>query len=269
MVNDGVWANADVTITEKPYQQAIAGGAMALFGEKYGDVVRVVEVAGGISTELCGGTHVRNTGQIGLVRVVGESGVAAGVRRIEAVTGRRAYALLREREDALGEVASRLKVNALTPDVLGKRIDALLSEKKQLEKRLDEALKGGGAQGGELLAGAEDVAGTKVLAKSVKVPTMKELQGLGDVVREGLGSGIGALLGELEDGKAGLVIVVTDDVRARGITAGGLVKSLAASTGIKGGGKDHMAQAGVPAEQGAQVLEAARVAIGAALAGAK
>jgi alanyl-tRNA synthetase len=268
MVNEGVWANADVRITEKPYHQAIASGAMALFGEKYGDVVRVVEIAGGLSTELCGGTHVRNTGQIGLVRIVSESGVAAGVRRVEAVTGRRAYALLREREAALGEVASRLKINAITPEMIGKRVDALLAEKKQLEKRLDEAMKGGGAQGGDLLAGAEEVGGAKVLAKRVKVPTMRDLQGLGDVVREGLGSGAAALLGELEDGKAGLVIVVTDDVRARGITAGGLVKSLAASTGIKGGGKDHMAQAGVTAEQGAQVLEAARAAIGAALAGA-
>ena len=268
MVNEGVWANADLKTTEKPYQEAIAGGAMALFNEKYGDVVRVVEIAGGLSTELCGGTHVRNTGQIGLVRIVSESGVAAGVRRIEAVTGRRAYALLREREAALGEVASRLKINAITPELLGKRLDALLLEKKQLEKRLDEALKGGGAQGGELLSGAEEVAGTKVLAKRVKVATMKELQALGDVVREGLGSGVGALLGDFEDGKAGLVIVVSDDVRARGVTAGGVVKALAASTGIKGGGKEHMAQAGVAAEQGDAVLEAAAAEIRRVLPGA-
>jgi alanyl-tRNA synthetase len=257
-----------VRITEKPYQEAIASGAMALFGEKYGDVVRVVEIAGGLSTELCGGTHVRNTGQIGLVRIVNESGVAAGVRRIEAVTGRRAYVLLREREEALAEVAGRLKVNAVTPEILGKRLDTLLAERKQLEKRLEEALKGGGAQGGELLSGAKEVGGVKLLAKAVKAPTMKELQALGDVVREGLGSGVGALLGEFEDGKAGLVIVVTDDLRAKGVAAGTLVKGLGAKTGIKGGGKDHMAQAGVPAEQGAQVLEAAREAIAAAIVGA-
>jgi alanyl-tRNA synthetase len=268
MVNEGVWANADVRISEKPYAEAIASGAMALFGEKYGDVVRVVEIAGGISTELCGGTHVRNTGQIGLVRVVSESGVAAGVRRIEAVTGRRAYELLREREEALAEVAGRLKVNAVTPEILGKRLDTLLAERKQLEKRLEEALKGGGAQGGELLSGAEAIGSYKLLAKALKAPTMKELQALGDVVREGLGSGVGALLGEFEDGKAGLVVVVTDDLRAKGVAAGALVKALGAKTGIKGGGKDHMAQAGVPPEQSEAVLAAAREAIAAALAGA-
>jgi alanyl-tRNA synthetase len=260
MVNEGIWASVDVRTTEKPYQEAIASGAMALFGEKYGDVVRVVEIPG-LSTELCGGTHVRNTGTIGLFRVVSESGVAAGVRRIEAVTGRGAFALLREREAALEGVADKLKVNALTAEVIGKRLDALLAEKKQLEKRLEEALKGGGAQGGDLLAGAEDVGGSKLLAKTVKAPTMKELQAFGDVVREGLGSGIGALLGEFEDGKAGLVVVVTDDLRAKGLAAGTLVKALGETTGIKGGGKDHMAQAGVPAAEAVDVLRAAQVLI--------
>ena len=248
MVNDGIWANVDVVTTEKPYKEAIAGGAMALFGEKYGAVVRVVEIAGR-SVELCGGTHVRNTGQIGLMRIVSESGVAAGVRRIEALTGRGAYVLLREHEMTLEGVAERLKVNALGGDVIAKKLDALLGEKKTLEKRLDEALRSGGAQGAELLAGAEEVAGTKLLAKMVKAGSMKELQALGDVVREGLGSGVGAIVSEFEDGKGGIVIVVSDDLRARGITAGGLVKALAAKTGVKGGGKDHMAQAGVGAAQ--------------------
>ncbi|MEX2181733.1 MAG: alanine--tRNA ligase [Gemmatimonadaceae bacterium] len=266
MVNDGIWANVDVVTTEKPYKDAIAGGAMALFGEKYGDVVRVVEVAG-LSTELCGGTHVRNTGQIGLMRVVSESGVAAGVRRIEAVTGRRAYELLRERETALTEVADKLKVNALTSDVVGKRLDALLTEKKALERKLDEALRGVvfGSQGGELLAGAEEVSGTKLLAKMVKAGSMKDLQALGDVVRDGLGGGVGVLVSEFEDGKAGLVIVVSDDLRGRGITAGGLVKALAAKTGIRGGGKDHMAQAGVEPAQAAGMVAVAAAAVREAL----
>jgi alanyl-tRNA synthetase len=260
MVNEGIWANVDVRTSEKAYQEAIASGAMALFGEKYGDVVRVVDIAG-LSTELCGGTHVKNTGQIGLFRVVSESGVAAGVRRIEAVTGRGAFALLREREAALEMVADRLKVNALTSDVIAKRIDGLLAEKKQLEKRVDEALRGGGAQGGDLMAGAESVGASKLLAKSVKAASMKELQALGDVVREQLGSGVGALIGEFEDGKAGIVIVVSDDLRSKGITAGGLVKALSAKTGIKGGGKDHMAQAGVGADQvGGMPVAAADIA---------
>jgi alanyl-tRNA synthetase len=252
MVNEGIWANVDLKIVEKPYQEAIAGGAMALFGEKYGDVVRVVDIPG-LSTELCGGTHVKNTGSIGLFRIVSESGVAAGVRRIEAMTGRGAFALLRERESVLEQVAERLKVNALSADVIGKKLDALLAERKQMEKRLEEALKGGGAQQ-DLLGGAEIVNGVKLLAKPVKVPTMKELQALGDVAREGLGSGAAALLGEFEDGKNGLVVVITDDLRAKGLSAGAIVKALGAKAGIKGGGKEHMAQAGVPEGQGAAVL---------------
>jgi alanyl-tRNA synthetase len=267
MVNEGIWANVDVRTVEKPYQEAIASGAMALFGEKYGDVVRVVEIPG-LSVELCGGTHVRNTGQIALLRIVSESGVAAGVRRIEAVTGRRAYALLRERERALVAVADRLKVNALTEDLIGKRIDALLGEKKALEKKLDDALRGGGAQGGDLLAGAESVGASLLLSKVVKAESMKDLQTLGDVVREGLGSGVGVLVADFGDDKGGLVIVVTDDLRSRGVTAGGLVKTLAKQTGIRGGGKDHMAQAGVSGAQVATMpAEAAEVAR-AALTGA-
>ena len=256
MVNEGIWANVELRIVEKPYQEAIAGGAMALFGEKYGDVVRVVDIPG-LSTELCGGTHVKNTGTIGLFRIVSESGVAAGVRRIEAVTGRGAFALLREREQTLMGLAERLKVNALSADVIGKKLDSLMAEKKTLEKRLDEALKGGGAQQ-DLLGGAEVVNGVKLVAKPVSVPTMKDLQALGDVAREGLGSGAAALLGTFEDGKLGLVVVITDDLRAKGLSAGAIVKALGAKAGIKGGGKEHMAQAGVPEGQGESVLRLTR-----------
>ena len=248
IVNEGIWANVDVRTTEKPYKDAIAAGAMALFGEKYGDVVRVVEVAGR-SVELCGGTHVRNTGQIAMMRIVSESGVAAGVRRIEAVTGRRAYEFLRERERALDDVAERLKLNVTAPDLIAKRLDTLLSEKRALEKKLEEAMRGGGRQGTDLLAGAEAVNGSLLLAKVVKAESMKELQALGDVVREQIGSGVGVIAADFGDDKGGLVVVVTDDLRSRGVTAGGVVKLLAAKTGIRGGGKDHMAQAGVTGAQ--------------------
>ncbi|MCE9602037.1 MAG: alanine--tRNA ligase [Gemmatimonadetes bacterium] len=266
IVNEGIWANVDVRTTEKPYQEAITQGAMALFGEKYGDVVRVVEIAG-LSTELCGGTHVRNTGQIALMRIVSESGVAAGVRRIEAFTGRGAYEFLRTRERALGEVAEKLKVNAVSPELIGKRLDALLGEKRALEKKLDEAMRGGGSQGGDLLSGAESVNGSQLLAKVVKAGSMKDLQALGDVVREQLGSGVGVLVADFGEDKGGLVVVVSDDLRAKGVTAGGIVKTLSTRTGIRGGGKDHMAQAGVTGAQVAEMpalgADVARAALGA------
>ena len=267
MVNEGIWANAEVRTAEMAYADAVAGGAMALFGEKYGDVVRVVDIPGR-STELCGGTHVRNTGQIGCFRIVAEGGVAAGVRRIEAVTGRGAYELLRQRETALHEVADRLKVNTPTAELLGRKLDALLQEKRSLEKKLEEALRGGGGQAADLLAGGEALAGGGTfVCKVVQADDMKALQALGDVVREQLGSGVGALLAAFEDGKGALVVVVTDDLRARGITAVGLVKGIAARTGVRGGGKDHMAQAGVGAAEvagmPAVVAEVVRAAVGA------
>ncbi len=267
IVNEGIWASVDVRTVEKPYKEAVAAGAMALFGEKYGDLVRVVEIPG-LSVELCGGTHVKNTGQIVLMRIVSESGVAAGVRRIEAFTGRRAYEMLREREQALISVAERLKVNALGADLLGKRIDQMLAEKKALEKKLDEALRGGGAQGAELVAGAETVNGAQLLARIVVADSMKTLQALGDVVREQLGSGVGVLVADFGDDKGGLVIVVSDDLRARGVTAGGLVKAIAARTGIRGGGKDHMAQAGLTGAQVATMPGVAADIARAALMGA-
>ena len=266
LVNEGVWANVDVRTTERPYKDALASGAMALFGEKYGDVVRVVEIPG-LSVELCGGTHVRNTGQIGLLHIVSESGVAAGVRRIEAVTGRGAYALLRERETVLSAVADKLKVNALTAGVVGKKVDQVLAEKKALEKKLDEALRGG-VQATDLAAGAETVNGAQLVCRVVKAETMKDLQALGDVVREQLGSGVGVLVADFGEDKGGLVIVVSDDLRARGVTAGGLVKAIAAKTGIRGGGKDHMAQAGMTGAQVQTMPETAAEVARAALSGA-
>ena len=247
MVNEGVWSRVGVRTVERLYKDAIAGGAMALFGEKYGERVRVVEIPG-LSVELCGGTHVRNTSEIGLLRVLSESGVAAGVRRIEAATGRRAFDLMRARELVLDEVAERLRVNAASPELITKRLDALLAERRVLERKLEDAVRGGGAAG-DLLEGAEAVHGTRVLSKVVRAESMKDLQALGDVVREQLGSGIGVLVADFGDEKAGLVVVVTDDLRSRGVTAGGVVKSLSAKTGIRGGGKDHMAQAGVTSEQ--------------------
>ncbi|MBI2537998.1 MAG: alanine--tRNA ligase, partial [Gemmatimonadetes bacterium] len=138
-VNQAIWANLEIKTYELPYQEAIASGAMALFGEKYGDRVRVVDVPG-VSRELCGGTHVRTTGQIGLFHFHGESGVAAGVRRIEAFTGPGAYHAVLELDRRLTEAAETLRTN---PEHLARRIESLLEEKKRLEKQIEQLLKAG------------------------------------------------------------------------------------------------------------------------------
>ena len=241
-VNRGIWADVDVTTTEKPYREAVSGGAMALFGEKYGDVVRVVSIPGW-SMELCGGTHARNTGQIALFKIVAETGVAAGVRRIEAVTGPKAYELLREEErrlDRLGEL-----VRAPAESVV-KRVEALLEERRALQKRLDEAMRGGGDQVQQLVAAAERANGTRIVSALVQAGDVKELQALGDALREQLGSGVGVLGSSFSDGKNTLLAVVTDDLRDRGVRADQLIKTIAAAGGGRGGGKAHMAQAGMP-----------------------
>ena len=247
-VNEGIWHGADVRTTEKKYAEAVTQGAMALFGEKYGDVVRVVEIPQW-STELCGGTHVRNTGQILMFRVISESGVSAGVRRIVAVTGPKAWQLLREREKTLDSLGERLKVNlhATTPDVIEKKLDQLIGEKKALEKKLEEALKGGGGGASELLAGAVKVGAHTLVARTVKAGDLKELQAMGDSIRDAIGSGAGVLGAAFEDGRAALLIVVSDALREKGVSANDLVKTFGAKTGARGGGKPHMAQAGLAA----------------------
>jgi alanyl-tRNA synthetase len=264
--NAGVWASVPVTIQEESYNDAVARGAMALFGEKYGDVVRVVEIPA-LSVELCGGTHVRNTAEIGLIRIVSESGVAAGVRRIEAITGPRAFQFLADRERALLQVASRLKVpmSGLTSGLeqIEKKLDGLMDERKQLEKRLDEAMRGGATGGGlaqQLVAAASDIAGTRVVSARVDVPDVKALQALGDAVREALGSGVAVLGAAFADGKGALLAVATDDARDRGLRADIVVRDVAATVGGRGGGKPQMAQAGVdPAQVDAALAGAAEI----------
>jgi len=262
-VNEGIWQNTEVRTTEKKYADAVSQGAMALFGEKYGDVVRVVEIPLR-STELCGGTHVQNTGHILMFRIVSESGVSAGVRRIAAVTGPKAYQLLRDREKTLEAIGERLKVNlhAVTPDVLEKKLDHLIAEKKALEKKLDEALKGGGGGGAwDVLAAAEKAGAHNLVARTVKAGDVKELQALGDNVREAIGSGVGVLGAAFEDGRAALLIVVSDALREKGVSANDLVKAFGTKTGARGGGKPHMAQAGLAAaDLDAAIVTAAGIA---------
>jgi alanyl-tRNA synthetase len=243
-VNRAIWAGVDVRFEEKSYRQAVAEGAMALFGEKYGDVVRVVSIPG-VSVELCGGTHVRNTSQIGLFKIVSETGVAANQRRIEAVTASHAYELFRERERALASIGEIVKAPL---DAVPKRVRALVDERKALEKRLEEAHRGsgGGDRVTQLLSAATTIGGARVVAAIAPVSDTRELQTLGDALRERLATGIGVLAASLADGKHTLLVVVTDDLRERGVRADEIVRSLAAIAGGRGGGKPHMAQAGIP-----------------------
>jgi alanyl-tRNA synthetase len=242
IVNRWVWDGMPVTTEELAYADARARGAMALFGEKYGDVVRVVTVPG-FSMELCGGTHVHNTAEIGLFRIISETGVAAGVRRIEAVTGPGAYTALRAHESTVARLAEMLK----SPfDGVERRVQQLLEERRTLERRLDEAMRGGGGQLEQLLGAAATVAGARVVASPVTATDVKELQALGDALRERLGSGAAVIAATVGEGKHTMLAVVTDDLRDRGVRADALIREVAAIAGGRGGGKPHMAQAGIP-----------------------
>ena len=257
-VNEMVWRALPVTYREMPFAEARAAGAMALFGEKYGDVVRVVTVPG-FSMELCGGTHVRNTSEIGLFRIVQETGVASGVRRIEAVTGPGAFQLMHAREQIVARVAEMLK----TPeDGLERRVVALLEERRSLERKLDEAMRGGGDQMKQWISEAEQLGGngSRYVGRRVSAADVKELQAMGDALREQLASGVGVLGTTFEDGKSTLLVVVTDDLRDKGVKADALVREIAAVAGGRGGGKPHMAQAGIP--DAAKLDEAIRKAKG-------
>jgi alanyl-tRNA synthetase len=240
-VNRAIWADVDLVFEQKPYREAVAAGAIALFGEKYGEVVRVVSIPG-YSVELCGGTHARNTGQIALFKIVAETGVAAGVRRIEAVTGPRAYKLVRNEERRLQRIADLVKAS---PDGVVRRVETLVEERRQLQRRLDDTMRGGGDQVATLIASARKLDAARVVAAEVRVGDTKELQALADALREKLGTGVGVLGASIGE-KTTMLVVVTDDLRERGLRADALIRDIAAVAGGRGGGKPHLAQAGIP-----------------------
>ncbi|CAN7709991.1 alanine--tRNA ligase [Mesorhizobium sp. LjNodule214] len=274
MANEIVVQNSPVTTRLMSVDDAIAEGAMALFGEKYGDEVRVVSMGTGLhgakanrpySVELCGGTHVRATGDIGLVRVVSDSAVAAGVRRIEALTGEAARRHLDEQDRRLKTVAAALKI---APADVPARVEALLDERKKLEKELTEARKklalGGGAAAGAP-AENETVAGVGFLGKAVSGVAPKDLKPLADAGKSSLGSGVVVFVGAGEDNKASVVVAVTDDLLGR-FSAVDLVRVASAALGGQGGGgRPDMAQAGGPdASKAGDAIAAVRAALEAA-----
>jgi alanyl-tRNA synthetase len=243
IVNQEVWADHPVAINQRSYDEAVKGGAMALFGEKYGDEVRVVNVPG-VSAELCGGTHVGHTGEIGLFRLVSESGVAAGVRRIEALTGPGAFAYLKERELRLDDAAKLLKTQ---PENLLQRVEQTLAEKAELESLLNELRQGG--RGGETAVATETVeidGGGSTVYRGVRLRSRDadDARKWGDAFLAGE-SGVAVVAAEMPGGKRTIFTFVTDDLISRGVRADAVVREVAAVVGGRGGGRPHMAQAGV------------------------
>lgn len=249
MVNRQILLNLPVAKQVMSIDQAMAGGAMALFGEKYGDQVRVVSM-GEFSTELCGGTHVDRTGDIGLFKLVSEAGIAAGVRRIEAVTGMGALSFINREENLLKSVCELLKTGE---DALVDRIQQLMTHQKQLEKALDQIKsKLASAAGSDLAADAIDMDGFKLLSKKVDGFNSKALRDTVDQLKNKLGSAI-IVLAVVEEGKVSIVAGVTNDLTAR-FKAGDIVNHVAMQVGGKGGGRADMAMAG---GTDAQALESA------------
>jgi alanyl-tRNA synthetase len=264
-VNAQIRSNGEVTTRLMSPEDAIEAGAMALFGEKYGEEVRVLSMGSGegraYSTELCGGTHVRALGDIALVKIVGESAVASGVRRLEALTGEAARLWLGNREDALKGIATTLRT---TPDEAPARVSALAEQVRKLERELAEAKKAlalGGGQGAAA-AGPETINGTAFIGQVIEGLDPKELRGLVDENKKKLGSGVVAVLA-VTDGRASVAAGVTDDLTGK-FSAVDFVRAAVEALGGKGGGgRPDMAQGGGPdGAAAAKALDAIKALLG-------
>ncbi|HKA58990.1 MAG TPA: alanine--tRNA ligase [Gemmatimonadales bacterium] len=248
-VNAHIWENVPIETRQVAYKEAIAAGAMALFGEKYGDVVRVVDVPG-VSLELCGGTHVGATGQIALFRFTHETGAAAGVRRIEALTGPAAYRLALELQNRLTEAASLLKTQ---PEHVTRRIESMLEENRRLEKRVADLLREGGASGvaggsggahATVVRGAiERIGDVELHIAETDLDDRAQIAAAMDGFRAKHKQAISVLFTRGE--RAGIHVAVTDDLVSKGVKAGDIANAIASTTGGKGGGRPHFASAGV------------------------
>ena len=240
IVNEQIWRSLDVQIDYKDIDEAKAMGAMALFGEKYGKIVRVVQVED-YSLELCGGCHVPNTAVIGLFKIQSESGIGAGTRRIEAVTGEAAYQILNDQISILKDAASKLKAN---PKDLATKIDSLLSDMKHLQRENESlAAKLGNIEAGSLVTKVKEINGVPVLVAKVAATDMNNLRNMADDLKNKLGSAI-VVLGSVNEEKVNLIAGVTNDLIEKGYQAGKIVKEVATRCGGGGGGRPDMAQAG-------------------------
>ena len=240
LVNEEINKNLPVITQVMKLEEAKKTGAMALFGEKYENDVRVVSM-GDFSKELCGGTHVANTGMITTFKIISESGIAAGVRRIEALTGQGVFAYYKETENELAEAAKMIKA---TPATLIEKLHHLMAELKAVQSE-NESLKSKLAKDalGDVMDQIVEVNGVKLLTAKVADVDMNGLRDLGDQLKEKLGSGI-IVLASVKDGKVNLMAMATEDTMKKGAHAGNLIKGIAALVGGGGGGRPNMAQAG-------------------------
>ena len=246
IVNDKIYESMNVTVREMPIEEAKKLGAMALFGEKYGKVVRVVDIEGW-STEFCGGTHVKNTAQIGGFKIVSEASVAAGIRRIEAVTGRNLLIRANLQEAMLHTVANTLKANNVT--ALPVRAEAVMAENKALAKELEEIkAQVAASKVTSLFDNAEEIGGVKIASAYFTGTTGDTLRGMCDTIRDkAVKPAVAVLVGKSED-KITMAVTVTKQAQEKGLKAGALVKEIAAIAGGKGGGKPDFAMAGLKDE---------------------
>ncbi|MCF6093992.1 alanine--tRNA ligase [Microaerobacter geothermalis] len=240
IINEQIWRNLNVEAMFKTLDEAKTMGAMALFGEKYGEIVRVIKV-GDYSLELCGGCHVRNTAEIGLFKILSETGIGAGIRRIEAVTGRQAFHYLNQQVETLKEIADKVKANL--PDV-SKRVSGLLEQMKELQRE-NESLKGklSHMEASSLLEQIQEENGVKFIAAKVAAADMDNLRNMVDDLKSKLPSGV-IVLSSIQGNRVNIVTGVSPDLVKQGYHAGKLVKEVAACCGGGGGGRPDMAQAG-------------------------
>ena len=246
IVNDKIFESMNVTVKEMPIEEAKKLGAMALFGEKYGKVVRVVDIEGW-STEFCGGTHVKNTAQIGGFKIVSESSVAAGIRRIEAVTGRNLLIRANMQEAMLHTVANTLKANNVA--ALPARAEAVMAENKAMSKELEDIkAKVAASKVTSLFDNAETVGGVKIASAYFTGTSGDTLRGMCDTIRDNAKAAAVAVLVGKSDDKITMAVTVTKDAQAKGLKAGNLVKEISAIAGGKGGGKPDFAMAGLKDE---------------------
>jgi alanyl-tRNA synthetase len=245
IANDVVRRDDPVRTATSGYEEAIKSGALAFFGEKYGDEVRVVTIVeadrGPYSSELCGGTHVGHTGQLGFVHIVSEGGIGSGTRRIDALTGRAAERWAQDQASLLERVASQV---GATPATLESRVAGLVADLETERKRLDALQRDKGKERAEeLLAVAEEVGSTNVVVGQTEASSVKDLRELGDLLRNRLGSAA-VVLGSVIDQRPQLVIQLTPDLVGRGLKAGEIIARVADGMGWRGGGRPDSAQSG-------------------------